>query len=368
MRLLRTLPLGRLLLLVAVVVLGAASVAVAAKGGKHQSAPPPAKPLADAIHDALAAPAPAGVTARVTFTNNLFPSGALLGQAGSPLLSGASGRLWLTNDGRGRVELQSDAGDVQLVWNKTRATLYDASANTAYELTLPARPSGSGDKSPPTVAAISDVLTKLAEHWLLSIAPTTAAGQPAYDASLAPKDAGSLLGSVHVAWDAQHGVPLRVAVYATEHAAPALELKTTSISYAAVPSSDVDVTPPAGAKIVDLGSVSRGGEKTKKPVADFDVVAPATLLGRSQTSVTHAGDVVLVHYGTGAASLLVVERKGALAGPLAALPPVDLGVPAHELQTQLGTIVLWERNGVSFTFAGSVSAADAERAVGELLS
>ena len=95
---------------------------------------------------------------------------------------------------------------------------------------------------------------------------------------------------------------------------------------------------------------------------------PLTLLGRSQTSVTHAGDVVLVHYGTGAASLLVVERKGALAGPLAALPPVDLGVPAHELQTQLGTIVLWERNGVSFTFAGSVSAADAERAVGELLS
>ena len=32
-------------------------------------------------------------------------------------MSGASGRLWLTNDGRGRIELQSDAGDVQIVWN-----------------------------------------------------------------------------------------------------------------------------------------------------------------------------------------------------------------------------------------------------------
>ena len=32
-------------------------------------------------------------------------------------MSGASGRLWVTNDGRGRLELQSDAGDAQIVWN-----------------------------------------------------------------------------------------------------------------------------------------------------------------------------------------------------------------------------------------------------------
>ena len=42
---------------------------------------PPPEPLDQAIHDALAAPTPDGVTARVTFTNNLFPSGALLGQS-----------------------------------------------------------------------------------------------------------------------------------------------------------------------------------------------------------------------------------------------------------------------------------------------
>ena len=54
-------------------------------------------------------------------------------------MSGASGRLWLTNDGRGRLELQSDAGDAQIVWDKTKVTVFDASSNTVYRFALPAK-------------------------------------------------------------------------------------------------------------------------------------------------------------------------------------------------------------------------------------
>ena len=86
---------------------GGAAIATAAAGGGPT---PPPKPLDQAINDALSATPPAGVTADVQFTNNLFPSGGLLGQTGSALMAGASGRLWLTNDGHGRIELQSDAG------------------------------------------------------------------------------------------------------------------------------------------------------------------------------------------------------------------------------------------------------------------
>ena len=53
-------------------------------------------------------------------------------------MSGASGRLWLTGDGRGRIELQSNAGDVQIVWNSRRSRVYDASSNTVYRADLPA--------------------------------------------------------------------------------------------------------------------------------------------------------------------------------------------------------------------------------------
>src|SRR4029453_922442 len=115
---LRTLSTSRLVaLIVAVVVVaaGGAAIAVAASGGSGPTPPP--KPLADALHDSLAGPEPDGVTARITFTNKLFPSGALTGQLGSALMSGASGRLWGTNDGAGGLALQSDGGGAPGGWD-----------------------------------------------------------------------------------------------------------------------------------------------------------------------------------------------------------------------------------------------------------
>ena len=60
----------------------------------------------------------------------------LPGGAADPLMSGASGRLWINQSG-GRLELQSDAGDAQIVWSKTEVTVFDASSNTVYRATLP---------------------------------------------------------------------------------------------------------------------------------------------------------------------------------------------------------------------------------------
>ena len=71
----------------------AAAIALAAGGGGPT---PPPKPLADALHDALAAPAPAGVTARIEFTNHLIDAASL--QGADPLLTGAKGRLWASGE------------------------------------------------------------------------------------------------------------------------------------------------------------------------------------------------------------------------------------------------------------------------------
>ena len=82
MKLLRTLSTAAALVVLVVAPLRSsacgAAIAVASGGGGPT---PPPKPLAQAIHDALAAAKPDGVTARITFTNRLFPSGALLGAA-----------------------------------------------------------------------------------------------------------------------------------------------------------------------------------------------------------------------------------------------------------------------------------------------
>jgi outer membrane lipoprotein-sorting protein len=389
MKLLRTLPTSRLLILVAAFVALAAAGAAIALGAGGAGPAPPAKPLDQAIHDALSAPALQGVTARISFTNNLFPSGALAGNAGSALMSGASGRLWATDDGRGRLELQSDAGDVQIVWNQTAVTVYDASSNTVYRATLPARKdTGTGAQdtgSPPTLAQIDSFLSKLGAHVAVSGAnPTNVGDQPAYSVSGSPQEKGGLVGSLELAWDAARGVPLRIGVYAKGASAPVLELTARHVSYGPVAASDVDISPPGGAKVVDLGKTAHGsgigsgqapravGLPAVQAAAGFPVSAPDTLAGLARTDVRLVGSAdspsVVVVYGDGLGSIGVLQRKADAAAsgsgnPLSGLPTVSLnGVTAHELTTQLGTALEWRTGGVAYLLAGSVPQASAEAA------
>jgi hypothetical protein len=368
-----------LLAVVAAVAIGGAAIAVAAGGS---GSPPPPKPLDQAIQDALTASPPQGVTARVKFTNNLFPSGALLGQATSALLSGASGRLWMTNDGAGRIELQSDAGDVQIVWNDKTISVYDASSNTVYRADLPAATqtqSGAPAHAAPTLADIDSFLTDLGVHWAVSTAqPTVVGGQSAYSASVAPKHDGGLLGSVDLAWDAVQGVPLRLAINAQGSGSPALALTVKNIRYGPVASSDVDIASPAGAKVVDLATPTApaGGHETPavtgldavQAAADFPVTAPDSLVGLPRRDVRLiGGDTAIAFYGEGLGGIVLVERK-ADAGTsgnsaMAALPSVSLdGVSAHELATELGTVLQWQSGGTTFVLAGSQPPAAAEAA------
>jgi len=376
LKLLRTLSTSRLVLLiiaVAVLVAGVAAIAVAASGGSGPTPPP--KPLAQAVHDSLSGPSPKGVTARIKFTNKLFPSGAITGQVGSALMSGASGRLWATNDGRGRLELQSNAGDVQVVWNDTEVTVYDASSNTVYRAKPPADGKSSAKSSAdqggiPSVAKISNFLAKLGEHASLSSAePSNVAGQEAYTVRISPKHDGGLLGAAELAFDATRGVPLRLGIYAQGASTPG-----------PVPASDVNVAPPAGAKSVDLGSLTRNGKDTAGQVhasglkavqaaATFPVVAPDRLVGLPRQDVRLVGKsdskAALVVYGHGLGAIVVVERAGAAgnSGAMGSLPQVSLnGVTAHELATQLGTALTWKRGEVTYVLAGSVPPAAAEAA------
>jgi outer membrane lipoprotein-sorting protein len=384
---LRTTSTRRLVLMLAFLVAlatAAAVLAVAASGGGGPTPPP--KPLAEALHDAVTAPETPGITARIKFTNDLFPSGSLLGSAGSALMSGASGRLWLTNDGRGRLELQSDAGDVQVVWRPGLVTAYDASSNTVYRVQLPVDAAGadaSNSRTPPSLAEIQDFLSKLADHANVSDAqPSDVAGQPAYTVTVSPKHDGGLLGSAQLAWDAVQGVPLRIGIYAQGSSSPVLELTATEISYGAVSSSDVDVSPPSGAKVVDLdashGPSGAGGTGSSvtgldavQAAATFPVTAPDQLVGLPRKDVRLVGGsdskAVLALYGQGLGGVVVVERPADSSGgsndALASLPTVAIGgTTVHELATQLGTVLEWRNGSVEYVLAGSMPPAAAEAA------
>jgi outer membrane lipoprotein-sorting protein len=375
MSFLRTISGPRLAALCAsVVAIVGGGTAIALAGGDN--AKPPPKPLAAAVHDGLSAPQVQGITARVKFTNHLIDSSGI--QGANPLLSGATGRLWLSPGHGLRLELQSDNGDAQIVANSKGFFVYDGTSNTVYQGQVPKDPAGGkqerGHKIP-SVAQIQSGLNKARNHKLVVSGPVPGniAGQPAYTVRVGPSGTDGLLGAVKLAWDAAHGLPLRVAVYARGNNTPVLELVATEISYGPVAASTFGISPPSGAHVTNL-STSGGNKRQERRAAQklpFKVNAPTTLAGRkrSGTRVLH-GNIAVVRYGSDLNSLLVVEKAAHAEKPAAAtrhgqleLPSADInGATAKVIDTPLGSVVSFQRGGVSYTVLGSVHAAVAETA------
>ncbi len=404
MRFLRTASTGRLLATIAGLILaigGGTAIAVAATSS---SPVPKPQPLAQAVHAALSAAAPSGISADINFTNNLISSTDFTGGPHDPLLQGATGRLWAAGN-RLRVELQTSNGDGQLVVDGRSFWLSDPTSGTVYHGTLPARASGSSGTSGssaggsagstdaiPTVARIQSEIDKLMTHVTLSGAatsnPTDVNGLAAYSVSVSPKHSGGLLGSLALAWDAYRGVPLRFSVYARGNPTPVLQLTLSNVSYGAVPSSYFDISPPQGYTRVAVATAGANGGPggSGKPIQGvaavqsrlpFTLAAPASLVGlpRHGTTLLDWGShpAALATYGQGLGAIAVVEQSAASAHPLGAgggqgraglsLPTVSInGSTGQELDTALGTMIRFTRGGVAYTVLGSVTPYAAEQA------
>jgi outer membrane lipoprotein-sorting protein len=369
MNILRRLPLMRLLLLCGVVV--AVGISATALASALDAGPtPPEKGLADAVHDALTAPAVEGVSARIQLTNHLLEGANLASEGGeagqlasSPLLSGASGRMWISKDGRVRLELQAEKGDTQIIYDAHTVSMYDASTNTLYRYKVPAGEEGAaagtpaaGDHEAPTVAKIEEALTHLRKHADVSGAtPANVAGQEAYTVRVSPNEGGSLFGGAELSFDAVHGVPLRAAIYSSATNAPVIELAASEISYGPVESSVFEFTPPPGAKIDELASASHGSAGSD----GADTTKAQDSSTGSRPHVTTQG------HGITTVGVLESTAKAGAKTPSAALPEglpkVKInGATATELATDLGTLLTFERSGVRYLLVGSVTPAAIE--------
>ncbi len=356
MNLLRRMSLSRLLLFCGLVL--AVGVSATAIASALDSGPvPQAKPLAEAVHDALAAPAVQGVSANIQLTNHLLEGANLAsgGQGGeltsSPLITGASGRLWIAKDGRARLELQSEKGDTEILYDGQTIQLYDAATNTLYRYTVPARTGGSQtsaeDHEAPSVAQIEERIADLSRHADVSGAvPTDVAGQPTYTTRISPREGGSLFGGVELSFDALNGVPLRAAVYSSTSSSPVIELAATEVSFGPVEDSVFAFTPPPGAKIDEIKSSSADSSAPPSTESDKPKI---TTHGQGLTSIVLVEDTVKAGAGTSSDD------------PLEGLPQVKInGVDASELSTELGTVLSFERSGVRYVVAGSLTPAAIE--------
>lgn len=417
MRFLRTASTRRLLAAISGLVAAIAATAAIAAAASGTGPVPQARPLASAVHHALSGPKVTGISANIKFTNNLIDTSAI--QGSDPILTGASGRLWL-GDHRMRLELQSNNGDVEVLLDHNRFSISDPAANTVYQGALPkglmggsgaadkARAKAPADNGIPSIAEIQKTLAKLMAHVNLSGAtPGDVAGQPAYTVSVSPQHDGGLLGSAQIAFDAIRGVPLRLAVYARGNTTPVLELVATNITYGAVPAADFNVAPPAGAKVVKVatgttasgtkapGAKNRHGDhasvtgiKAVSSQLSFPLVAPAKLVGLPRHTVTlldwGSRKAALVTYGLGLGGVAVIEKASSATSSAASksaskssqsqsqsgsghsglsLPTVSInGATGTELDTALGTLVRFTRSGVDYTVVGSVPSAAADAA------
>lgn len=385
---LRHISTRRLLALCAVTVvaaIGITAVAMAMSGGGPKPAP---KPLANAVQDALGAPSVPGISARIQFTNHLVDASSIEGT--DPLLAGASGRLWASPEGGGklRLELQSQGGggDSQVLVSGTHFEIYDGSSETVFKGTLPeegGKDSGS-DHGVPALGEIEAKIGEVEEHAELSGAiPSDVAGQATYTLHVAPKHDGGLLGGAEVAWDAGNGIPLRAAIYSSASSSPVLQLEATDVSFEAVSSSVFEISPPQGAKVVDLSPSSEAGQKDPSSVVGaeavqqglgFPLVAPASLAGLPQGEVRSieidGKTAALATYGKGLGGIAVIEsasepgeETGSSSEGGLSLPKVSInGAQGEELDTALGTVLRFSRSGVDYIVIGSVPPAAAEAA------
>jgi outer membrane lipoprotein-sorting protein len=405
MKFLRTAPTRRLLAAIAglvVAIAAGSAIAVAANSGGPK---PKAQPLAGALHQALSAKSVAGITAHITFTNHLISSSNI--QGSDPILTGADGRLWLSPGNGLRLELQSNSGngqDAEIVLDHGSFSVYDPMTNTVYKGTLPADTSkqSTSTTTPDAIPSVSQIQTQLKDLLThLNVAgptPDNIAGQQAYTVQVSPKHDGGLLGQIQLGWDALHGIPLDVALYAKHSMTPVLELSATDISYGPVSTSDLQTAPPTGAKVVTVStppssaaqSNGKKGKGAKSPEitgpaavakhVKFGLKAPNKLDGLPRQSVQlldwGGSPAALVTYGQNLGGVAVIEQTASSAQSTSAkspspgssdrglsLPTVSIhGATGTELPTAIGTVLRFTRKGVTYTVLGSVPPAAAELA------
>lgn len=175
------------------------------------------------------------------------------------LLSGTHDiKVWADGNSK-RLSLPAGMAETDLVQTGDQAWLYDSTSQHVTHYVPAAGSAGSASPAPAPGPAgtpltpdqqAANILAKLSPSTQVTAAPgDEVAGQPAYLLTLSPQPGSraaseSTLARATISVDADNGLPLAVAVYATGTAAPVLSIGFTSVSFTA-PAASI-FAPPVG--------------------------------------------------------------------------------------------------------------------------
>jgi hypothetical protein len=163
-------------------------------------------------------------------------------------------RVWRDGLERQRVALVSDLAEADVIHNGRDVWAWNSDTRSGVHVRLPDHdathaPTPSSPEASPLPQDLMRDLTpqRLAEKLLAAVDPTTkvsvdgtatVAGRDAYELVVAPRDSRSLVRQIRLAVDASTSLPLRLQVFGTRSADPAIESGFTAISYS-TPSASV---------------------------------------------------------------------------------------------------------------------------------
>lgn len=233
--------------------LGAAGLAWLAMPATAGEAPQlPGITAEDLVQSVVTTKTPA-LAGTVAVENNLglpvqtLPGGTSLNIDGARVLNDGSGNS--------RVAIEQGASERTVVHNGNTVWTYNSSSNEATKITVPPEALQKPDEyqlSDPATAA-TQLLAKVRESSTVTVEGTArVAGRPAYELVLTPKPTErTLLREVRVAVDAEHRVPLRLAVMTYGTADPAFQVAFSDISFTPQPAGEFQFTPPQGARVTE---------------------------------------------------------------------------------------------------------------------
>jgi hypothetical protein len=228
-----------------------------------------------------------------------------------------------------RLALPVPLGETDVIRNGGTAWIWQSSSDSVTQLTLPASDgslygmagqAAAGSPSPGPVTpqqAVQQLLTAIGPSTSLTTSDTTTvAGEDAYQLVVAPRQSGSLIGSVVIAVDAQHpGVVLSVQVFAPGASSPAWSEAFSSITFATPDASTFLFTPPQGATVHTVTPPALPGQQASPQPQP--ALSGVKVIGKDWLSVLElpASAVTGLASGGNAAGAIGQAAQSAAAGP-----------------------------------------------------
>lgn len=243
------------------------------------SAEPPLPPRsADEIIAGVLAVRPMAFSGEVSQTMQLglpqFPFEANVDFANpNSMWSLASGsntwRLWHDGDQSYRVAIIRGQSESDLISNGHVMWAWSSDSQQAVRTELPAGETTPPEDQPLPVPVPTDtakeILREVEQYSTVATdANVRVAGRAAYELVITPTDDTTRVAQLRVAVDAETSLPLRLQVFSTGSAEPAIEIAFTKINYGAQNASTFEFTPPPGAEVIEAShpEVIEGEQQT----------------------------------------------------------------------------------------------------------